>query len=429
MSSAYFFMTTLGCRVNQYESQAISEALQRQGLVPADGPEQAGYIYVNSCAVTARAVKDLKKTLRRLRVQAPQARIIVTGCAAQIFEEELGALEEVDLVVPQSRKTSILASPFPDPHAGDPGLDYWITSYFRARPVVKVQDGCSRGCSYCIVPASRGAPVSRPPEVVLREIQGLLNRGYREIVISGINLGMYGVDLDAREDFWDLICYLEKNLASEWEDRMRLRLSSLDPAMLDSRGIDIISSSVLICPHFHLSLQSGCTWVLTRMGRDHYHPAKAIFFVERLERTIPFYSMGADFLVGFPGEKPDYFERTLKLTEALPLSYGHVFTYSPRPGTRAARWPDQIAQHVKEKRARELKEVLKHKRQRFTSKLLREDKLRLIMETPYKGMSEYYMDCFIEDQNLGLKPGDTVSAAPYKIQDSKLMVEVFSQYW
>jgi len=429
MSSDTFFITTQGCRVNQYESQAISEALQRRGLVPAGTPEQAGYIYVNSCAVTDRAVRDLKKTLRRLHVQSPRARIIVTGCAAQVFEEELGALEEVDLVVPQSGKTSLLTSPFPDSPAGDPGLDYCITGYFRARPVVKVQDGCSRGCSYCIVPATRGAPVSRPPEVVLKEIRALLSGGYREIVISGINLALYGVDLDTGRDFWDLISYLEQNLAPEWKGVMRLRLSSLDPAQLDSRGTDIISSSSLLCPHFHLALQSGSTRVLDRMGRSHYHPEDAIFFVERLRDTLPFFSMGADFLVGFPGEKPDDFGFTRKLVEALPLAYAHVFTYSPRPGTAAARWPDQVAQHVKNKRSRELKEVLEQKRHRFAGQLLRKEKLRLVMETPFKGMSEYYMECFLKDQTRGLKPGDTVSAAPYGIQESKLLVEVLGHSW
>ncbi len=422
-------MATLGCRVNQYESQAISEALQRQGLVRVDRPGQARNIYVNSCAVTAKAVRDLKKTLRRLHSQAPQARIIVTGCAAQAFKEELGALEEVDLVIPQSSKTSLLTSSFPDSAAGGSGQDFYISSYFRARPVVKVQDGCSRGCSYCIVPRTRGAPASRSPEMVLGEIQGLLNRGYREIVISGINLALYGVDLDTGQDFWDLICYLEQNLAPEWKGKIRLRLSSLDPAQLDSRALDIIFSSSLLCPHFHLALQSGSPRVLDRMRRKHYHPADAIFLVERLERNLPLFSLGADILVGFPGECPAEFDSTRELVNALPLAYAHVFTYSPRPGTVAAGYPDQVEEHVKSQRSQDLKEVLKHKRSAFANRLLQEKKLHLVMETPFKGMSEYYMECLLKDQPEGLKPGDTVTATPARIQESKLLVEVHSQCW
>ncbi len=422
-------MATLGCRVNQYESQAISEALQRQGLVRVDRPGQAGNIYVNSCAVTARAVRDLKKTLRRLHSQAPQARIIVTGCAAQAFKEELNALEEVDLVVPQSGKTSLLTSSFPDFAAESSGQDFYIKSYFRARPVVKVQDGCSRGCSYCIVPRTRGAPSSRSPEVVLREIQGLLNRGYSEIVISGINLALYRVDLNSGQDFWDLVHYLEQNLAPEWKGRVRLRLSSLDPAQLDSRALDIISASSLLCPHFHLALQSGSPQVLARMRRSHYHPEDVFFFVERLESTLPLFALGADILVGFPGEGPAEFDSTRELANALPLTYGHVFTYSPRPGTVAAGYPDQVAEHVKSQRSQDLKEILKHKRSSFANRLLQEKQLNLVMETPFKGMSEYYMECLLKEQPEGLNPGDTVRATPARIQESKLLVEVLSQCW
>jgi len=429
MSLESFFLATLGCRVNQYESQAISEALQRQGLVQVDRPEQAGNIYVNSCAVTARAVQDLKKNLRRLHSQAPQARIIVTGCAAQVFKEELNALKEVDLVVPQSSKTSLLTSSFPDSAAGESGQDFFISKYFRARPVVKVQDGCSRGCSYCIVPRTRGAPSSRSPELVLGEIQGLLNTGYREIVLSGINLALYGVDLDTKQDFWSLVHHLEQHLAPEWKGRMRLRLSSLDPAQIDSRALDILSSSSLLCPHFHLALQSGSPKVLARMRRSHYHPRNVISLVKSLENTLPLFALGADILVGFPGEGPAEFDSTRELIKTLPLAYAHVFTYSKRPDTPAAGYPDQVEEHIKNQRSREIKEILQHKRYGFTNRLLQEKKLHLVMETPFKGMSEYYLECFLKDSSEGLKPGDTAGVTPFGIQESKLLVEVLAHSW
>ncbi|WP_291320810.1 MiaB/RimO family radical SAM methylthiotransferase [Desulfonatronospira sp.] len=429
MSSESFFLATLGCRVNQYESQAISEALQRRGLLRVETPEQAGNIYVNSCAVTARAVQDLKKSLRRLKSQAPQARIIVTGCAAQAFKKELSALKEVDLVVPQSGKKSLLTSSFPKDYSPDSGRDFYIHGYFRARPVVKVQDGCSRGCSFCIVPSTRGAPASRSPEVVLREIQGLVKNGYREVVISGINLALYGVDLGTGHDFWDLVQYLEQNLAPQWQGRLRLRLSSLDPAQIDSRALDIISASSLLCPHFHLALQSASPPILARMRRSHYQPRDAVFFVEQMKSTLPLFALGADILVGFPGESPADFECTRELIQALPLTYAHVFTYSPRPGTLAAGFPDQITEHVKNQRSQDLKRVLKNKRTAFAHRLLQEKRLRLVMETSTTGMSEYYIKCELKYPSEGLNPGDTVSAAPSGIQDSKLLVEVLAHSW
>ncbi|WP_291323126.1 MiaB/RimO family radical SAM methylthiotransferase [Desulfonatronospira sp.] len=429
MNKNSFYMATMGCRVNQYESQAISEALQRHGLVQAEDPGSAGNIYINSCAVTSRAVRDLKKTLRRLHAQAPDARIVVTGCAAQAFEKELQDLKEVDLVVPQSRKINLLASPFPETALDSRDLDWCISSYFRARPVVKVQDGCARGCTYCIVPRTRGAPRSRTPGAILQEIRRLLGRGYRETVLCGINLSQYGQDLNPRMDFWDLAAFLEHNLAPEWRDRMRLRISSLDPSQLHTRALEIISQSRMLCPHLHLALQSASPRILSRMGRSHYHPSEVDAFVKGLESTLPLFALGADVLVGFPGEEEADFRATVDMIHFLPLSYAHVFTFSPRPGTAAAGFQGRISEREKNRRSARIKEILQQKRNRFAGRLLKVNSLHLIMENSFKGMSQYYMECLIKEPSGELRPGDQVTAAPINIQGSKLLVEVLARCW
>jgi MiaB/RimO family radical SAM methylthiotransferase len=264
-----FHVSTLGCKINQYESEALGEAWRAKGLVEAEAPEEAQVLLVNSCAVTSRAVSDLRATVRRLRKQNPSARIVVTGCAAQVLAAELAAMPEVDEVVPQERKAELLAGPLRRAAAADPESPrvfppFSIASFRRARAVVKVQDGCSHGCTYCIVPLTRGRSVSREPAEVLSELRRLLDAGYRELVLSGVNLRQFGRDLAEPLDFWDLLARVEAELAPQWAGRARLRLSSLEPAQLCAKGLDALGGSRLVAPHLHLSLQSGDESVLRR---------------------------------------------------------------------------------------------------------------------------------------------------------------------
>ncbi len=388
-----FFIATLGCKINQYESQALREAWQEQGLIETQNPEEAGLVLVNSCAVTARAVRDLRHTVRRLHRLAPEAGIIVTGCAAEHLAEELAAMPGVRSVVPQKDKPT-LRSPSPPPHGGG-HTPLRIADFQRSRAVLKVQDGCSHRCTYCIVPLTRGPAVSRPPEDVLAEARRLLQSGLRELVVSGINLRQYRYE---GRDFWDLLAFLDRELAPEWSGRARLRCSSLDPAQLDARGLETIAHCRLLCPHLHLSIQSGCFTVLQRMGRGHYRPEDVLGGLASLKRHLPLLGLGADLLVGFPGESEAEFAATLEFCQALPLSYAHVFPYSRRPGTSAARMPGQVAKPLRAERAAKLRELAESKRRSYALRLADLPRLQVLLESsvPAGGRCEYYVPCRLE---------------------------------
>ncbi len=416
-----FYIITLGCKINQYESQAIAESLQDRGFEHVDEPSAAEEIIINSCAVTSRAVRDLKKTCRQAARSNPRARITVTGCAAQVLEQELSELREVHKVIPQKDKLRLPGILVHDSPVTKKTPDYLISDYFRARAVVKVQDGCTHRCTYCIVPLTRGKSRSRPPEVILDEMVRLLDKGFTEINLGGINLRLYGRDLSPEIDFWDLVNFLKKKLSTSANRKFRIRLSSLEPSELDSKALETLAKTGMICPHLHISLQSGSPSVLEKMNRGHYDPFDLINFSGRLEKIWPLYSMGADILAGFPGETPEDFKQTMELVQNLPLSYAHIFSYSPRPGTPAAGFADQVPEYEKKLRTRELKSLVHTKREEFLRRLAREEKLDIVMETGTKGMSEYYVECQLEKGSL-LKPKQMISVKPLRIEQEKLIV-------
>lgn len=386
-----FHILTLGCKINQYETQALREAWLAGGFTETAVPGEAGLLLVNSCAVTARAVRDLRQTLRRLHREVPRARIVVTGCAAGPLQEELRAMDGVALVVPQGHKPLLLEpenalvphlTPPLEALEASPHFALEISAYQRARAVLKVQDGCSHGCSYCIVPLTRGPARSRPFPAVLREAERLLRGGLRELVLSGVNLRQYRSE---GRDFWDLLRDLDRELAPEWAGRARLRLSSLEPSQLTARGVDVLAGTRMLCPHVHLSLQSGSPSVLARMGRGHYGPRDVLGGVERLRQNFPLLGLGADLLVGFPGESEEESADTRGLVEELPLTYAHVFPYSKRPGTKAAALPGQVEHHLKTRRAAALRELVARKRQAFLETLRDLPMLEVLVETLEEG--------------------------------------------
>ncbi len=417
-----FSIITLGCKINQYESQAIAESLQGRGFVYAHTPAAAQTLIINSCAVTSRAVRDLKKTCRQAGRFNPGARIIITGCAAQVLEQELSLLREADMVIPQKNKNMLLNGLGPSMEPAEKYPEYSISDYFRARAVVKVQDGCSHKCTYCIVPLTRGQSRSRSPGVILDEIIRLLNKGFSEIILGGINLRLYGRDLSPGIDFWDLIIFLHERLPSGPNQKFRIRLSSLEPSELNSKAFETLSTAKMLCPHLHISLQSGSPAVLEKMNRSHYNPSDLISFSRKLKLIWPLYSMGADILAGFPGETEKDFDQTMMLVQNLPLSYAHIFPYSPRPGTPAAKFPRQVAHNEKKLRASELNTLIQAKRQDFLQLLAREKTIDVVMETQTKGMSEHYVECCFE-KPPSFKPRQMVRVKPLRIQDRKLIVE------
>jgi len=428
-----FHVATLGCKINQYESEAIAEAWRGRGLLEADSPGEADVILVNSCAVTGRAVSDLRATVRRLRQQTPGARLVVTGCAAQVLEAELAAMPEVDEVVPQACKADLLDGPFGvhgEDRTGEPApafQPFRIGSFGRARAVVKVQDGCSHRCTYCIVPLTRGPSVSRAPEDAIAEVRRLLAAGYRELVLSGVNLRQYGRDLPEPLAFWDLLARLEAELAPEWAGRARLRLSSVEPGQLDARALDVLGNSRLVAPHLHLSLQSGDEGVLKRMGRGHYNPAQVLDFLRQLRARWPRLGLGADLLTGFPGESAGQFETTYAFCRELPLTYAHVFPFSPRPGTAAADWPDALPKAERTSRAARLRGLAEAKKRAFRRELAALPRLTVLIENAETGAGtcEFYAPCVVAGP--GLKPGGLAAARPEGLEAGTLLCRVLPE--
>ncbi len=432
-----FFLATFGCKVNQYESQALREAWTALGGLECDGPEQADWIVLNTCAVTRGAVSETRQTARRLHRLAPTAKLIITGCSATAAGEACAALPGVVAVVPQAEKERLLQGPEGSaPPAAKEGFPaFAITTFKRARPVIKVQDGCSHGCTYCIVPLMRGPARSREPREVLDEAGRLLHAGYRELMLSGVNLRQYAVPGKAGTDFWDLLALLDAELWATWGDSARIRLSSLDPAQLNDKALDTLAAARTLCPHLHLSLQSGSPDVLRRMGRGHYHPERILDFVRDLGRIWPLFGLGADILMGFPTEEEAHVTETLAFLERLPLSYAHVFPFSPRPGTPAARLKD-LPGPEKQARAAAVRNLVAAKQRAFLDRLLGVPELRLALDVSgpedpetdaagrtRKGVNEYYAACVLDDAT----PGDADSHAlipvrPVAARDGRLIV-------
>jgi MiaB/RimO family radical SAM methylthiotransferase len=328
-----------------------------------------------------------------------------------------------------------------------------IASFRRSRPVLKVQDGCSQGCAYCVVPLARGPARSRPPEDILAEAERLLAAGHRELMLSGVNLRQYRAPRPNRPnrpnrtdatDFWSLLAWLDAALAPEWQGRARLRVSSVDPAQLDARAMDALAAARMVCPHLHLSLQSGSPSVLRRMGRGHYDPGRLPDALSALSATWPVFGLGVDALVGFPGESRAECQETLDLLEALPLSYAHVFPYSRRPGTAAAALPD-LPGPVKRERAALARSVAAEKRRRFLTRLLELPELRLVLDAPgardgadgpeddipadaenglARGVTEFYAACVLPAASVPADSRELLRARPTGLDGSRLTAEL-----
>ncbi len=404
-----FYMQTFGCKVNQYETEALREAWIRSGGYETDDPAAADVILINSCAVTSSAVSDLRQALRRLRESAPKAKIFLTGCAASrvALGREFLHLEEfpgICSLIDPRRKDALLTLFSSDGSSLEKKVEaplraqyppFQINSFVRSRAVLKVQDGCSHRCAYCIVPLTRGPSCSRSAAEVVSEARRLMEAGYAEIMISGINLRQYACHAEGCADFWDLLGLLERELAPEWAGRARFRISSVDPSQLDERGLAALAACRLVCPHLHLSLQSGSNTVLARMGRGHYKAEDVRRAVDALSRIWPRFGLGADILTGFPSESREEAEETVCLVRDLPLTYAHVFPYSERPGTAAAKMPGTVPVPERKKRAAKLRAIVGEKRGIFLESLVGIP-CHVALETHGKGHNEWYAPCRIE---------------------------------
>ncbi|HEV8661610.1 MAG TPA: tRNA (N(6)-L-threonylcarbamoyladenosine(37)-C(2))-methylthiotransferase MtaB [Candidatus Methylomirabilis sp.] len=348
---------TLGCRQNQFETDLMADAFRADGYETVPFSAQADVYVVNTCTVTARADADSRRIIRQAVRRNPLAFVVATGCYAQASPQALLGIEGVDLVLGNGEKGEVLrylrdfawGSP-PRAVVGDIGALRTFqaaaapTDADRTRPFLKVQDGCNFACTFCIIPKVRGPSRSFPPDAAVTEARRLAAAGHPEVVLTGINLGTYGWDLKPRVWLSDLV----RRVLSETE-LPRLRLSSLHPHEVRGDLIGLMAESGRICRHLHLALQSGDDGILRAMGRSY----RARHFRETVRAAVeatPGVAIGADVIVGFPGETEGAFQNTVALLAELPVAYLHVFTYSRRAGTVAAGMPDQVAPDVKARR-------------------------------------------------------------------------------
>jgi threonylcarbamoyladenosine tRNA methylthiotransferase MtaB len=391
---ATFFIRNFGCRATQADAAAIRQDFLAKGYRPAESDAAATVIVLNTCTVTAAADAEARESIRRIHRENPTARIIATGCYAQRAPEELAVLPGVTLVAGNSHQHALgeflatsanfvsvtelaasiraplvlrdemlgqiapIAFPYHFTYASADHCDD-VREDVRTRPTLKIQDGCNHRCAYCVIPLVRGRSRSIEPALVVEEISRLVGEGAQEIVLSGIDLGSYGRDLRPRSSLHSLVRKIitETPLAS-------LRLSSIEPIDVTQDFIELVASEPRIAPHFHMPLQSGSDKILRAMHRW-YRAAHYARRVEMSREALPHAAIGADVIAGFPGETSEDHLATLNFLSALPLSYLHVFSFSPRPSTEAAGLPDAVPERIIHARARALRAIGQKKSQEF----------------------------------------------------------------
>ncbi|MEL7258281.1 MAG: tRNA (N(6)-L-threonylcarbamoyladenosine(37)-C(2))-methylthiotransferase MtaB [Pseudomonadota bacterium] len=393
---------TLGCRLNAYETEAMKDLAGQAGLENA--------VVINTCAVTAEAVRKARKEIRKLRRENPDARLIVTGCAAQTEPATFSAMDEVYAVIGNIEKMRPetwegLAADFigeteavqvDDIMSVTETAGHLIDGFgTRSRAYVQVQNGCDHRCTFCIIPYGRGNSRSVPAGVVVEQIKRMVERGYNEVVLTGVDLTSWGADLPQTPKLGDLVMRILKLVP----DLPRLRISSIDSIEVDENLMQAIATEPRLMPHLHLSLQHGDDLILKRMKRRHLRD-DAIRFSEEARRLRPDMTFGADIIAGFPTETEEAFENSLRLVEDCHLTWLHVFPYSPRPGTPAARMPQIDGRAIKARAAR-----LRQAGEARVSRHLTEQQgrtHRVLLENPRMGRTEQFTEVvFNSDQPEG----------------------------
>lgn len=381
MKKKIFHIETLGCKVNQYESDGIASCLEHKGLVRGDKNQGADVCIINTCAVTSKAGSQSRQAIRKIIRDNPQAKIIVTGCHAQTDPGLIQKIEHIDHIVCHQDKTLIadligiqagsqILGQAPsraefDFKPVDHGRNNRFLSFetpvqgHMTRAYLKIQDGCNAFCTYCIVPYARGSSVSMPESKVFEQLAGLARSGFREVILTGIHTGMYGLDLSPATTLLDLVEKIDQQKAVN-----RIRISSIEPNEISDGLIDLAGPDHILCDHFHIPLQSGNDEILKKMKR----PYTAAYFEEmvlKIHGKLPFAGIGVDILAGFPGETDLHFETTFALIERLPLSYLHIFPFSARKGTPAYTFPNKVGPEVIKQRCARLRTLDIEKRLAF----------------------------------------------------------------
>jgi len=394
---------TLGCKVNQVETEQLKEEFIHRGYEIVNFTDDADVYLINTCTVTHVSDRKSRAVIRRATRHA-NALVAITGCMAQVACEELAKIEGIDLIVSNYKKEEIadiiegLNSKQKRPVIINQTQDksrklrpvLYTRKHERTRAFVKIQDGCQGGCSYCIIPRARGPVRSKLPEDVLQEIKQLLSLGYREIVLTGIHTGFYGIDLNN----WNLMRLLDMIL-SETGDGYRIRLSSLEPNEVSAQLVNLLASDSRMCRHFHIPLQSGSNKILKAMNRR-YNREYYYDLLLGIAAKIPGVALTTDIMVGFPGEDEEDFAESYNLVKSLPFMDLHVFPYSRRPGTKAATINPQVSAQEKQARSHKLLSLAQQKHEEFINHHINKELTVLVerqTETGYYiGLSDNYIE-------------------------------------
>ena len=409
-----FSIVTLGCKVNQCESAALSGLLETAGHQPAASEAANDLVVINTCTVTGKAAMQSRQAIRKAIRSHPQATIVVTGCYAQTAPAEVQQIQGVDYIVGHGDKLNIAelvrgagskpAAPAVIHHdiKGECKFEPFpsVAPDDRTRAFLKIQDGCNAYCTYCIVPYARGRSRSMPVDDVRLHLDRLAGKGFREVVLTGIHLGAYGKDLQPRTSLAELVAIADRKTSM-----LRMRLSSIEPTEVEPDLIGLMAASqTSLCPHWHIPLQSGDNDILKRMGRPYTREMFSQTIAD-IRRATPHAAIGADILVGFPGENDAAFDRTVALVDVLPVGYLHVFPFSPRKGTRAAGIKPRVPESTVKQRCKRLRQLSEGKKARFyhgnvgrTVEVLVES----VLSGHARGLSENYLPVVIPGSGIAV---------------------------
>ena len=395
---------TLGCKINQYDSNSMAAELKAAGHNIVKEKEAADVIIINTCTVTGRTNYKGRQQVRRIALEHPDAVLIVTGCYAQVQAGEIADIAGVDYIIGNPDKFQIASlvsasakQSLPEIIVSDVSREESLDGgpleahSGTTRAFLKIQDGCNHSCAYCIIPRARGRSRSLEPAVIKEKIYRLASDNFKEVVLCGIHLGVYGHDLSPSTSLLALLRELE-----EKSPLPRVRISSIEPNEVNDQMLDLFAGAKHLCPHFHLPLQSGDDTILKKMNRS-YEGSFFSALVDKIKGMIPQAAIGVDVISGFPGEDDQAFRNTMALLEKMPVSYFHVFPYSTRPGTAAAGFPDQVSPELVHKRAALLRKLGQEKRLAFYRQFLSK-RVEILVETTrdpetgmLKGISRNYI--------------------------------------
>jgi threonylcarbamoyladenosine tRNA methylthiotransferase MtaB len=454
---ASFYVENFGCRASQADGAAIEQQFRQRGLQAAESVGDAQWVVLNTCAVTAAAEQDARSAIRRVRRENPGCEIIVTGCYAQRDPTEVAALPGVAKVIGNSHKNALaeialgcfdhgtdesqrFVSVSDLARSSEPAAEIFVSDIFahtelvaapvfdsaneRTRPNLKVQEGCNNRCSFCVIPSLRGRSRSLKLDEVLGQVNALVKSGYREVVISGINLGRWGRDLNSGVSgggfrrFEDLVSAILEHTSLE-----KLRISSVEPMDWSDSLIQLMAESPRIAKHAHVPMQSGSDAVLRRMHRR-YRPWHYREKIEEIRAAMPHAAIGADVMTGFPGETDREFEETRRMIKDLPLTYLHVFTFSSRPGTPAASMPNQVPIRVARERNRILRELATAKKLAFMRSFIARELQAITLErsSHHDGYTSALTDNYLQLRLRGVHlPNRWQQATVQSVEDGVLV--------